>query len=620
MSSGAPAEVAAEHRAVVDFDDWPPNRETGIVMEVLDELLEDPRNVMRILHISRGERVSSKPGKRRVLVSRFVEGDNRANRFALWNLAQTFIFDVLTVNAADEFASSNALGPDERHTLILGFVSLLTEAVWGKVRDRLVSDPGFYDEIARTVEGRYFSEDARDYRYSAGGELPLRTSAVIRLISLVGFENLLAAYFAGDPRKITRPPPGSPRSILAPGAMAWRRPARPSPSPSDAPPPGPPAPPAPPAPPSEPMTDTAAPPPAPPAPPAPPPPAPPSPPRDDVREAVTDRMLRYLGGNPDFDLGVPELRELAGQLLTGRVTDRSRRVVLAVLGAHDDAVLGRLLEDGQLRRLLMQEIPQGHALRPELEQFFAERLDATGQVRTDVQPPLPFSPGLIRNTLADIGLRDALTPDRLDRLREALEFYSSDVRDRIVALSPIQQARARWWLARVRVEMYERLAEQEFSDRDREHPVRALDDMLNLLFALAARRIPDAAALRDLTVTPPDSLATELRQALTPPAPAAPDEEPSEGFANQLSSLDQDFAARLRQAFLDEIREHEEDLVAGKGPADHADPRNLYPMEHIQQLADLARQWLTHRRARSGQRYLRPVRLPGMAMAAAGLG
>src|SRR5260221_2408456 len=145
-------------------------------------------------------------------------------------------------------------------------------------------------------------------------------------------------------------------------------------------------------------------------------------------------MLRYLGGNPDFDLGVPELRELAGQVLSGRVTDRSRGVVLAVLGAHDDAVLGRLLEDGQLRRVLMQEIPQGHALRPELEQFFAERLDATGQVRTDVQPPLPFSPGLVRNTLADIRLHDALTPDRLHSLPEALAVCHSPLRGTIVAL------------------------------------------------------------------------------------------------------------------------------------------------------------------------------------------
>ncbi len=307
---------------------------------------------------------------------------------------------------------------------------------------------------------------------------------------------------------------------------------------------------------------------------------------------MTDRVVRYLGGNPEFDLGIPELREVAGQLLTGSVTDRGRRVVLAVLRDHDDEGLGRLLEDSQLRRLLTQEIPQEHALGPELEQLFADRLDAAGQVRTDVQPPLPFSPGLLRQTLSGIGIRDELTPQVLERVREALEYYTPDVRDEVAALSPVQQARARWWLAGVRVAMFDRLAGQGISRPGHEHAVRALDDMLNLLFALAARRIPDAAALRDLTVTPPASLAPQLREALTHSAPAAPDEERSEGFADQPRGQDQGFAARMRQAFLDEIREHKEDLVDGKGSAEHADPANLYPMEHIQQLADLARQWL----------------------------
>jgi Papain fold toxin 1, glutamine deamidase len=598
LDSGAPAEVAAEHRAAVDFDHWPPNRETGIVMEVLDGLLEDPRYVMRILHIMRGGTHSvSNPEVPRFLIDRFAREDDPANRAVLWDHAQSAISWALYSNAAGEFTSSNALDPDQRGIVAEGLVEVLAWAVWGNVRDRFVS-ADFYDAIAQTVEGRYFSPDQGAYSYELGRSNSY--AAVMRLISLVGFENLLAAYFAGDPRKITRPRPGSPRSILAPGAMAWRLPALPAPSPPDAQPPAPPAPPAPPpstSPPALPPSPPALPPSPPAQPPSPPaqppsPPAPPPQPQDQAWEDMTDRVVRYLGGNPEFDLGIPELREVAGQLLTGPVTDRGRRVVLAVLRDHDDAVLGRLLEDGHLRRLLTQEIPQEHALGPELERLFADRLDATGQVRTDVQPPLPFSPGLLRETLSGIGIRDELTPHLLKRVHEALEYYSPDVRDRVVALSPIQHARARWWLVGVRVAMYDWLAGQGISRPDQEHSVRGLDDMLNLLFALGASRIPDAAALSDLTVTPPASLAPQLLEALTRPAPAAPDEQRSEGFVDQPRGQDQGFAVRMRQAFLDEIREHNEDLVDGKGSAEHADPANLYPMEHIQQLADLARQWL----------------------------
>ena len=106
-----------------------------------------------------------------------------------------------------------------------------------------------------------------------------------------------------------------------------------------------------------------------------------------IRESLIDLVLRHLNGYLDFGLDPAALGRLIGYLLDDQVTDRVRRVVLTVLQASDDDELTELFDDPGLMPALRQAIPVGDQLRGELDQFFADRIDADGQARTGVQRP-----------------------------------------------------------------------------------------------------------------------------------------------------------------------------------------------------------------------------------------
>ena len=170
-----------------------------------------------------------------------------------------------------------------------------------------------------------------------------------------------------------------------------------------------------------------------------------------------------------------------------------------------------------------------------MHQFFADRFDDDGQVRDDVQPAVPFTPGLISARVAQANVGDELD-------KENLWLFAADITDHptmmtssilLRQLSRVQRARAASWLTNVRVGMHDLVAKHEDADED-EFPRYVLDPglamvdrVLGWLRREAIRQIPDARALRDLTPTPPASQAPQLRAALSPPAPVASRREPS---------------------------------------------------------------------------------------------
>ena len=333
-----------------------------------------------------------------------------------------------------------------------------------------------------------------------------------------------------------------------------------------------------------------------------------------VRDAMVDWVPRYLAGIPGYDMPALEMWALARFLLAEPVSDRGRRAVLALLEGIDDAQLERLFGDAtldylfadhpqlaglfgrRLNELLEEVIPSEHELRPRLDAVLRVRFDDQGQVQV-VYPEQPFRLDLISEELADFDVSGReLSADFVEYLglvleRRYTEPFASGVNAELAQLSPVGQAEAMSWLARAAGALHDSLAEQrprpELSDQ-----VRALHELLSSLQADAARRIADDNDLGELTVTPLAGQIGQLREALAPAARAVDEEATSGDFRKSLDGQDLDFGDRLRQAFLKEIDGDEIDLVHKKGPAERAEPGNLYSADHIQQIADLMTTWV----------------------------
>ena len=262
-----------------------------------------------------------------------------------------------------------------------------------------------------------------------------------------------------------------------------------------------------------------------------------------------------------------------------------------------------MLEDRELalEQRLRDAIPEGDALRGDLDQFFADRFDSDGRVRTDVQPSVPFTPGLIteEESLAHIDISVELSRYQLTLLAWDLAARSdTDIVAPLRPLSRVQRARAASWLAEVRVAMHDLVAKHEAADRpdeDLELGLARVDRALGWLYRNAAEQIPDAQALRDLTEPPPASQERQLRAAFTPPAPPAlPDEGEPETFADWARPSDgpgASFRERLTEALVGEIDLLHDAVVAGRGSEEHDREGALYPRRQIEEIARLAREW-----------------------------
>ena len=328
---------------------------------------------------------------------------------------------------------------------------------------------------------------------------------------------------------------------------------------------------------------------------------------DGIRAAVNDLALRSLSGNPAFGLSPRDQRRLIDYLLDGPVTDRIRRTVLAMLRLSDAAELTEIF-DKQLRQNLPRAIPDG-PLRDQLDDIFTTRLDwVSGQVRPDVQPAGPFTPVMLSDDLARRELTDPLDFEDLWLAGHGIEKRSvDDIIDALAKPPPRQRMTASWYITDLRVLLNDMTL--KYGDRNRFYDMDAatakLDKVLAWLYLDALGHLPDLVTLRDLTVTPPASQARRLREALIRP-PALTATGRLARFRARLRRR-RPFRTRLKRALIRDVNSRWDEVVPGRGPAEHAKKENLYAESQAEGISEQSTEWVYEALGRLAQRRSRLV-------------
>jgi hypothetical protein len=306
-----------------------------------------------------------------------------------------------------------------------------------------------------------------------------------------------------------------------------------------------------------------------------------------------DQALAYLTGDPAANLGAAQQRVLIVALLSGLASPDQRWLALHLLRAADDDELAVIFKDAEdLLGVLKAGISPEDPLRGELEGFLEDRFAggreelAAGRVTPQGQPAGAFTPELLHPGLAEVAIGVEVGEAEVEIITRVIpqaigEGTNAHWSFALLGLSPVQRARAARWLTEVRVAVHAQGAGPPLV-------LSALDFHLDELYAAAARQLP-ADRLRQVVVRPPSERAALLRDALSPAVRTVGGQ--TEAFTRQVPGQAEDFAARLRQAYHDEIERYTHQSVTGRGRAEHAIPGNLHSMEHIGRIADAARQW-----------------------------
>jgi hypothetical protein len=184
-----------DHGAAPRFDNRnrPQNDEARALDRVATQFVSVAANVTRLNEIDRNWPATANRGD--ISFQLFRAPTAGEDRRLLWNVFQTFIHEYLhTLVHADYEAYANSFGgqSNENNTLIEGVDSLLTEIVWSNIEPRL-ADPA----LRRSVEGPTNAAlPAITITHPVQQRYPSYTEA-LRLVGLVGIQNLYAAYFLG---------------------------------------------------------------------------------------------------------------------------------------------------------------------------------------------------------------------------------------------------------------------------------------------------------------------------------------------------------------------------------------------------------------------------------------
>ena len=198
-----------------------------------------------------------------------------------------------------------------------------------------------------------------------------------------------------------------------------------------------------------------------------------------------------------------------------------------------------------------------HELHPRLEELFSVRFDAEGRVRTVY--PEPFSAGLDQRGAC----RTSMSPESRNCRRAWLitsarcsggsagdENYTPRVNDRLAKLSPVQQARAMSVAGSCPRHVARQACRGRLRGRSGLDQVRALDEMVNRLYADAARRITDLRRSGRSHGDPAGQPGRATAGGAHPRRSRPQVRRPRRGdFTEELRG--QDFGDRLRQAFLE---------------------------------------------------------------------
>jgi len=303
-----------------------------------------------------------------------------------------------------------------------------------------------------------------------------------------------------------------------------------------------------------------------------------------VTEAMREWVLSHLAGNPAFDLSVADQILLIPRLWDG---EAGLDTVYVLLNRNDDDELAMLAQEARgrptFRDILQATVPHrlGHGL--DLKKRY---------------PAGEFTPSMIDEDLADLGLRDPVNLEQLSLIAGRVAARRGrPVRRRLSTLPPKQLDRALWWLADIRVQLgdvIEELGGAEAGDdtvQELDAGLLAIDSLLNFFYSQQARAIPDAGILGVMAVVPPATQAQRLREALRPPAVTDADEGP-ESFVAVLPGESEPFRVKLARELRAALQHKHARAAAGRGEAEHDAEGALYEWPHIVAIAELARKWV----------------------------
>jgi hypothetical protein len=192
-----------EHNASPDFDRdrKPRNAEARAQQKIAEEFTRTPVQVRKLNEIDRGWDASANPETRDVNIQLFKpKGGVPEDQDFMWDMFQTLIHEYLHTVVHPRyrtFANSFGFGSLQHSTLIEGMDSFLDEVVWANVQPR-VNDL----DLRKKVEGpAYAALPPIAVRHPSRRRYPSFTEAV-KLVTIVGFRNVVVAYFKGEIDKI----------------------------------------------------------------------------------------------------------------------------------------------------------------------------------------------------------------------------------------------------------------------------------------------------------------------------------------------------------------------------------------------------------------------------------
>ena len=197
----APLNRAHNASPSFDRDNRPRNDEAKALDRVAREMTSTAPQVRRLNEIDRGWDASANPRTRDVNIQLFrPTGGVREDQDFMWDMFQTLIHEythTLVDGRYARFADSFGRSSPENNTLMEGVDSFLNEVIWANIQPR-VNDHG----LRTKVEGpAYAALPPIPVRHPVRRRYSSYTEAA-RLVTIVGFRNVVLAYFKGEIDKI----------------------------------------------------------------------------------------------------------------------------------------------------------------------------------------------------------------------------------------------------------------------------------------------------------------------------------------------------------------------------------------------------------------------------------
>jgi hypothetical protein len=199
---GVVAPLNREHHASPSFKSGVAHNDEAKAQErVARDMTKTAPQVRKLNEIDRGWDGSANPPTKEVNIQLFrPKGGVAKDQDFMWDMFQTLIHEYIHTLAAGKyrrFANSFDEKSPQRSVLIEGIDSFLDEVVWANIRPR-VTDLG----LRQKVEGPAYAalppitvEPAYRRRYQSFTE-------ATRLVTTVGFRNVILAYFKGEIERI----------------------------------------------------------------------------------------------------------------------------------------------------------------------------------------------------------------------------------------------------------------------------------------------------------------------------------------------------------------------------------------------------------------------------------